>query len=103
MADNLPKGRADAKERAANAVVEYLDGIGQRKYANDVRSIIRSARNARITARNLARDNRSARNGAVWCIFCEAETPFAAAATCRKSECAARSHAQLWLKLGAAQ
>lgn len=48
--------------RAGAALIEWLDAQGERKRANDLRSIMRSLASARTTCSVLHRDNVALRN-----------------------------------------
>ena len=54
--------RAERHTKAAQEVVNFLDGIGESKRANDVRAVIRSLSTSRVTLALLHRDNMELRN-----------------------------------------
>lgn len=56
--------RSIARIEAAREAAKYLDGIGQHKFANDVRSVCRSNDSYRVTLAQLHRDNMELREGA---------------------------------------
>jgi hypothetical protein len=53
--------RADRHTRAALDVAAWLDEIGEKKRANDVRAVCRSLSTARVTMAALYRDNMALR------------------------------------------
>lgn len=55
--------KAEIHLRAARETASFLDSIGERKRANDVRNVCRSLDTARITLSQLHNDNMQLRNG----------------------------------------
>ena len=56
--------RADIHARACGEAADFLDGIGEKKRANDVRAMLRSYSTSRTTNSALHRDNMELRSAA---------------------------------------
>lgn len=54
--------KADIYQRGARDAADYLDTLGQHKWANDIRSLCRSMDTCRVTMSQLHKDNMTLRS-----------------------------------------